>query len=94
MARTAEAARRIRARKLDRRGLPVDDRSWMKFKNCELCGRPYCVNNYSDHKTRLRKWQGFIICAYCQFSGVKMINQLVKAGVLKYTKDHKRKMKG
>lgn len=94
MARTKEAARRIRARKTDRRGLPVDDRSWMKHRACDLCGRSYCVNNYPDHKARLHKWQGFVVCAYCRFSSVKMINQLVKAGVLKYTKAHKRKMKG
>jgi hypothetical protein len=92
LTRTKEVARRIAARK-DRRGLDTPDRSWMKFRNCELCERPYCCNNYADHKVRVYKWQGYEVCAYCRFGAVKMLNQLLQMGVVKFTKAHKKKVK-
>jgi len=88
VARSAEAARRIRARQLKRRrGTPEGfDHSWHQYRNCDLCGKPYVTNNYADHKPRLLRWKGYIICATCRYKVLPAIKKLVDERVLKYRK--------
>lgn len=57
------------------------DKSWMKYRNCGWCGKPMCVNNYEDRRTRLKKYKGRLICPWCErFVKMSMIQELIKIG--------------
>lgn len=64
------------------------DRSWMKYRRCELCDRPYAANNYRDRKTRIKRWYGVEICAYCRYNAIPQINRAIDLKVLKLRKRH------
>lgn len=66
-------------------------RAWQKLRRCELCGEPYCANNYPDHKTRVYRWFGFEVCAYCRFKIIPTINRLTGLDVLKVSKKYRKK---
>lgn len=83
---TAEKWRRIAERKRQRKEEKehfFDDKVW---RNCELCKRRYCVNNYADEKIRLVKWRGFAICGYCRYYLIPVIRKLEKRKILKFRK--------
>jgi hypothetical protein len=90
MARTAEAARRIQARKLRRaRSTPMGfDNTWQMYRHCELCGKPYCCNNYADHKPRYMRWKGLIICAECRYKFLPTLKKAMDKGLVKYRKKY------
>lgn len=48
-------------------GMIVDNSSWQKWTRCRICNRRICVNNYEDHKVRLPKVRGVILCGWCAF---------------------------
>lgn len=35
------------------------------YKTCDICDRPFCVNNYDDKKSRTPKYKDFVICVEC-----------------------------
>lgn len=65
------------------RGQFDPDRPWMKWMVCQFCTIPICVNNYNDHRSRVKKWRGNVICGKCQEQIKVMLPQLVE---LKYLK--------
>lgn len=35
------------------------------YKLCEICGQPFCINNWDDKKPRTPKFKDFVICGGC-----------------------------
>lgn len=59
-----------------RAGLHSIDQSWLKYRNCDICGRPFCVNNYADRRVRVPRYRGRIICSFCRYGIGKRLVQL------------------
>ena len=38
---------------------------WQIYTKCKVCERRICINNYPDHKVRLRRRKGVIACPWC-----------------------------
>lgn len=81
-------AERKRARKAQKPEAGVG-LEWQIHRNCELCGKDYVANNYQDRRTRIKRWKGVEICAWCQFNIVKMVPRLVELGIVKLRKEHR-----
>jgi len=58
----------------------------MRYVTCELCGKRFCCNNYADRKARVKRYQGKICCAYCQFHALPVIRKLIDEKILKLGK--------
>lgn len=56
------------------------DRSWQRFTYCRICNQKICVNNYADHKVRLPKVKGIIMCPWCKSHGGELIARLYRLG--------------
>ena len=84
--RTAEAYRRIQARKERIRNEQWGGASWKKWRICAVCENAYCANNYQDHRTRIQRFRGVEICAYCRFHCIKHLPRLQELGVIKLKK--------
>lgn len=56
---------RAGARKI-KRILDDQDRSWMKYKECDLCGESIVINNYPDHRPRTPKVLKRVCCPWCE----------------------------
>lgn len=86
--RTKQAAEIIARRRRLRatRSNSTQDRSWMKYIRCEICGESFCCNNYPDRKPRAFKWLGKICCAYCRFKVKPVVDQMIEDKVLKVRK--------
>lgn len=56
-------ARRRKAERLVEQWSPQEE--WRKFKTCELCQQPFCVNNYSDRQPRTPRYRSRISCPWC-----------------------------
>lgn len=41
------------------------NQSKAKYKFCDICDRPFCINNYPDGKSRTPRMYRFVICADC-----------------------------
>lgn len=41
------------------------DTSWQKWTKCKVCERRICVNNYEDHKVRIPRRRGVVVCPWC-----------------------------
>ena len=54
------------------------DQSWKRYTYCRICGQKICVNNYPDHKPRLKrlKVNGVIICPWCKGHGGEFTTQM------------------
>lgn len=79
----------IRERKLAKKVDRASDGPFgtdLKWRNCGLCGRPYCCNNYPDRKTRISRYRGVEICAFCKYNCIKYIPKLEKLKVIKIKK--------
>lgn len=64
------------------------DRSWQKYRQCELCDSAYCANNYIDRKTRIKRWHGVEVCARCRYVVLPAINRAMDLKVVKLRKRH------
>lgn len=46
---------------------------WMRWKDCELCGTRFCVNNYADRQSRAKQTRkahfGVLVCPWCLSRG-------------------------
>lgn len=40
-------------------------RPWMKWTPCEFCSIPICVNNNAEHKVKIPKYKGHVVCGKC-----------------------------
>jgi hypothetical protein len=54
------------------------DQSWQRFTFCRICGKKICVNNYEDHKVRLPKLRGVIVCPWCENHGGEFVVRMYK----------------
>ena len=70
MSRSGARRKALRSSRIDL------DRSWMKHAKCSLCRGKFCVNNYADHKVRIPKIAGKIVCPWCAGRDGKYIIQL------------------
>jgi hypothetical protein len=78
-----------RARSAQRRQANLDefqDRSWMKYIECELCHKKFCCNNNVDRKPRAKRYLGKICCSYCWWHAVPVIKNLLEDKTLKVKK--------
>lgn len=66
------------------------DRTWMKYIDCELCGKRFCCNNYEDRKPRVKRYLGHICCAFCQFNALPAIRTLLADKTIKVVKVKKK----
>jgi hypothetical protein len=89
MARTVEAHRRQQERKRLRMKDKNEAPQWQVWRTCDLCGKPYCANNYADKKVRVKRWKDIEICAYCYIHVIKNLKPLFERGIIKLAKKYR-----
>lgn len=81
--RTHASFARSQARKLRIKQEDWTKAEWQVWRNCDICGRAQCVNNYPDRKVRIPTWRGLQVCARCQYDLIKHLKKLEELGRIK-----------